>query len=100
MGIVVERELDEDEEQEDEDDTNKEGSDDHSEGWWLVVGRPKENDLVAIKRVTVPTNRARSKYRLDFEAPETPGDYEYACLMVCDSWVGADRQMALSFTVN
>ena len=41
------------------------------EGWWLVVGDPKTNSLISIKRLTL---QQKAKVKLDFVAP-SPGEY-------------------------
>lgn len=40
------------------------------EGWWLVIGDPKNNSLLSIKRLTL---QQKAKVKLDFVAPN-PGD--------------------------
>lgn len=39
------------------------------EGWWLVIGDPKNNSLLSIKRLTL---QQKAKVKLDFVAPN-PG---------------------------
>ena len=41
------------------------------EGWWLVVGDPKTNSLISIKRLTL---QQKAKVKLDFVAPSS-GEY-------------------------
>ncbi|CAA7040048.1 unnamed protein product [Microthlaspi erraticum] len=41
------------------------------EGWWLVVGDTKTNQLLAIKRVSL---QRKSKVKLDFTVPSEPGE--------------------------
>ena len=65
------------------------------EGWWLVVGDTKSNQLLAIKRVTLQ-RKARAK--LDFTAPAEPGKKSYTLYFMCDSYMGCDQEY--NFTVN
>jgi len=39
------------------------------EGWWVVIGDPKMNSLLSIKRLTL---QQKAKVKLDFVAP-SPG---------------------------
>ncbi|CAH9084541.1 unnamed protein product [Cuscuta europaea] len=65
------------------------------EGWWLVVGDPKTNQLLAIKRVSL---QRKSKVKLDFSAPGEPGKKSYTLYFMCDSYMGCDQEY--TFTVD
>ncbi|CAM9002212.1 unnamed protein product [Rhodiola kirilowii] len=65
------------------------------EGWWLVVGDTKTNQLLAIKRV--PLQR-KSKVKLDFSAPAEPGKKSYTLYFMCDSYMGCDQEY--NFTID
>lgn len=65
------------------------------EGWWLVVGDTKTNQLLAIKRVTF---QRKSKVKLDFDAPAEAGKKAYTLYFMCDSYLGCDQEY--SFTVD
>jgi pre-mRNA-splicing helicase BRR2 len=67
------------------------------ENWWLVVGEPKTNKLIAIKRVALGK---RSKVKLEFAAPEETGSYTYLLYFMCDSYLGCDQEYELSFDVK
>lgn len=41
------------------------------EGWWVVIGDPKTNSLLSIKRLTL---QQKANVKLDFVAP-SPGKY-------------------------
>ncbi|KAF3512320.1 hypothetical protein F2Q69_00009383 [Brassica cretica] len=47
------------------------------EGWWLVVGDTKTNQLVAIKRVSL---QKKAKVKLDFQVPSEAGEKPYTLL--------------------
>ncbi|KAL3845926.1 hypothetical protein ACJIZ3_003329 [Penstemon smallii] len=65
------------------------------EGWWLVVGDTKTNQLLAIKRVTLQRN---SRVKLDFTAPAEAGKKTYTLYFMCDSYLGCDQEY--TFTVD
>ncbi|KAH6769435.1 U5 small nuclear ribonucleoprotein helicase [Perilla frutescens var. frutescens] len=65
------------------------------EGWWLVVGDTKTNQLLAIKRVTF---QRKFKVKLDFDAPTEAGKKTYTLYFMCDSYLGCDQEY--SFTVD
>lgn len=65
------------------------------EGWWLVVGDTKTNQLLAIKRVSL---QRKSRVKLDFAAPAEAGKKTYTLYFMCDSYMGCDQEYA--FTVD
>ena len=65
------------------------------EGWWLVVGEPKSNSLISIKRLSL---QQKTKVKLDFVAP-TPGRHQYTLFFMSDSYMGCDQEYKLSFDV-
>jgi pre-mRNA-splicing helicase BRR2 len=58
--------------------------------WWLVVGETSTRQLHAIKRVTV--NRSLN-VKLDFTLPK--GVHALKLYAICDSYLGADHDIAL-----
>jgi len=69
---------------------------DKMESWWLVIGNPKANELVSIKRLTL---QKRAKVTLDFTAPP-PGDYTYTLYFMCDSYTGCDQEYEIKIHVE
>jgi len=67
------------------------------EGWWLVVGDPKNNLLISIKRLTL---KKKAKIQLDFTAPDVPGRHTYTLYFICDSWTGCDQEYELELNVT
>ncbi|XP_031472990.1 DExH-box ATP-dependent RNA helicase DExH12 [Nymphaea colorata] len=67
------------------------------EGWWLVVGDLKSNQLLAIKRVSL---QRKSKVKLDFSAPSEVGRREYWLYFMCDSYMGCDQEYAFEVDVK
>ncbi|CAN7132580.1 unnamed protein product [Brassica rapa subsp. narinosa] len=67
------------------------------EGWWLVVGDTKTNQLVAIKRVSL---QKKAKVKLDFQVPSEAGEKPYTLYFMCDSYMGCDQEYAFSVDVK
>ncbi|KAJ0087179.1 hypothetical protein Patl1_09317 [Pistacia atlantica] len=65
------------------------------EGWWLVVGDTKTNQLLANKRVSL---QRKSRAKLDFDAPADAGKKSYTLYFMCDSYMGCDQEY--NFTVD
>ena len=58
--------------------------------WWLVVGDPATKQLLVIKKVTVTKDL---KVKLEFTLPK--GRHRLKLYVICDSYVGADHDIAL-----
>jgi pre-mRNA-splicing helicase BRR2 len=67
-----------------------------SEGWWLVVGQPAANALVAIKKV--PLAQA-AVVRVEFNAPAAAGTAAYKLYLMSDSYVGVDQELDVEVNV-
>ncbi|OMO61847.1 hypothetical protein CCACVL1_23206 [Corchorus capsularis] len=59
------------------------------EGWWLVVGDTKTDQLLAIKRVCLAR---KAKVNLVFCAPSEAGRKTYMVYFMCDSFLGCDQE--------
>jgi len=66
-------------------------------GWWLVMG--EEDELFALKRISLPKNGGVFKTELQFLAPDEPGEYEYDVHLVSDSYIGLDQQQKVRVVV-
>lgn len=66
------------------------------EGWWVVIGDPKNNSLLSIKRLTL---QQKAKVKLDFVAP-SPGTYEYTLYFMSDCFMGCDQEYKFSINVG
>nr|BAM19613.1 similar to pre-mRNA-splicing helicase BRR2 [Papilio xuthus] len=64
------------------------------EGWWVVIGEPKSNSLLSIKRVSLGRS---ARLRLDFVSG-APGRHTYTLYFMSDSYLGADQEY--KFTVD
>jgi len=65
------------------------------EGWWLVVGEAKTNQLMAIKRISL---QRKAQVKLEFAVPTETGEKSYTLYFMCDSYLGCDQEY--SFTVD
>ena len=66
------------------------------EGWWVVVGDPKTNSLISIKRLTL---QQKAKVKLDF-IPPSPGSHSYTLYFMSDAYMGCDQEYKLSINVR
>ena len=66
------------------------------EGWWLVVGDTRSNQLLAIKRVAL---QRKSKVKLEFAAPAEAGKKTYTLYFMCDSYLGCDQEYSFSVDI-
>lgn len=64
------------------------------EGWWVVIGDPKNNSLISIKRLTL---QQKAKVKLDFVAA-SPGSHTYTLYYMSDSYMGCDQEY--KFTIE
>ncbi|GAB6023297.1 hypothetical protein CHUAL_008104 [Chamberlinius hualienensis] len=65
------------------------------EGWWVVIGDPKTNSLISIKRLAL---QQKAQVKLDFVAP-APGRYSYTLYFMSDSYMGCDQEYEISIDV-
>ncbi|KAH0568285.1 putative U5 small nuclear ribonucleoprotein 200 kDa helicase [Cotesia glomerata] len=64
------------------------------EGWWVVIGDPKTNSLLSIKRVNL---QQKARVKLDFVAPAV-GQHSYTLYFMSDAYLGCDQEY--KFTLN
>ncbi|KAJ2003158.1 Pre-mRNA splicing [Coemansia thaxteri] len=68
-----------------------------AEGWWAVVGDPKSQSLLAVKRVTVARHLSTV---LEFTAPsEVQGPVALKLFLMCDAYLGCDQEFDLQLNV-
>ncbi|KAL8139875.1 hypothetical protein V2J09_005896 [Rumex salicifolius] len=67
------------------------------EGWWLVIGDTKTNQLLAIKRVNL---QRKSKVKLEFAAPAESAKKTYTLYFMCDSYMGCDQEYTFSVDIK
>ncbi|XP_043468910.1 putative U5 small nuclear ribonucleoprotein 200 kDa helicase [Leptopilina heterotoma] len=66
------------------------------EGWWVVIGEPKSNSLLSIKRLTL---QQKAKVKLDFVAPAA-GQYSYTLYFMSDAYLGCDQEYQFTISVT
>lgn len=66
------------------------------EGWWVVIGQPKQNTLISIKRLTL---QQKARLKLDFVAP-APGTHNYTLFFMSDSYMGCDQEYKFSVSIH
>ena len=66
------------------------------EGWWVIIGDPKANSLISIKRLTL---QQKAKVKLDFVAP-SEGSYEYRLYFMSDAYMGCDQEYKVPLRVK
>ena len=66
------------------------------EGWWVVIGDPRNNALVSIKRQTL---LQKAKVKLDFVTP-SPGQHSYTIYFMSDSYTGCDQEYKFDIDVK
>ncbi|KAL3318570.1 hypothetical protein Ciccas_002773 [Cichlidogyrus casuarinus] len=67
------------------------------EGWWLVIGDSKANNLIAIKRLALSKS---AKMKLEFPAPSHSGKYEFTLFFMSDAYMGCDQEYQFSIDVK
>ncbi|TRZ02195.1 hypothetical protein DNTS_030428 [Danionella cerebrum] len=66
------------------------------EGWWVVIGDPKSNSLISIKRLTL---QQKAKVKLDFVAPVV-GVHHYTLYFMSDAYMGCDQEYKFNVDVK
>ena len=66
------------------------------EGWWVVIGDPKNNSLLSIKRLTL---QQQAMFKLDFIAPK-PGKHSYVLYYMSDSYLGCDQEYKFNVDIG
>jgi len=67
-----------------------------AEGWWIVIGDSKTNQLLAIKRVTLGR---KANSRLEFPAPGV-GEHAYQLYFMSDSYTGCDQEFPVTLHIK
>lgn len=67
------------------------------EAWWLLVGDPKTNALLSIKRVVL---QRKANIKLEFNAPENVGKHNLTLFFMCDAWAGCDQEYEFELDVG
>lgn len=69
------------------------------EGWWLVVGDPETNSLLAIKRLAL---QKKAKAKLTFELPQEISGTEknFMLYLISDSYLGVDQEYPVTVEID
>lgn len=68
---------------------------DKEEQWWVVIGQPKTNRLMGIKKVKIGEGL---NVCISFIAPEI-GSHECMVYLLCDSYLGADQGEKINLVI-
>lgn len=66
-------------------------------GWWILIGDPQNNHLLAIKKISFVRSHT---VKLEFATPAKPGTYRYTLYFMSDSWIGCDQEYELEVHVK
>lgn len=69
-----------------------------TEGWYLVVGSPKDNTVLMLRSVAIK-NEGATSLKLRFAAPEEAGKHKLMLYLMCDSYMGVDQEHAIELNV-
>lgn len=69
-----------------------------NEGWFLTIGDQENGELIALKRVSMKSNRNTNF--LIFNAPQKLGRCIYTIYFVSDCYIGFDQQFNIQFEVT
>ena len=67
------------------------------EGWWVIIGDPKSNSLLSIKRLTL---QQKARFVLDFVAPHRAGRHSYTLYFMSDSYLGCDQEYKFNLDIS
>ena len=98
--VKLERELDEDLSEEELASVGKVSAplfpEEKKESWWIVIGDASKNSLLALKRANFVQG---ASVKLEFLAPEDPGEYNLSLFCMSDSYLGCDQEYAVELNV-
>lgn len=72
------------------------------EAWWIVLGDPETDELLALKRISMrngpnETLTQRATTHISFETPERLGKNHYVLYLMSDGYLGLDQQVDIEF---
>ena len=68
------------------------------EGWFLTLGSADQQELLAMKRVTLP--RAKCSHQIAFVTPSHPCRLVLTFYLMSDCYVGLDQQLAIYLNIG
>jgi len=67
------------------------------ESWWVVIGESTKYELVGVHKVGGFGKKTEGKIK--FLAPAKPGVYSFTFYLICDGYLGCDKQKLLKIQV-
>ncbi|KAI8370380.1 Sec63 Brl domain-containing protein [Radiomyces spectabilis] len=72
------------------------------ESWWLILGDPATDELLALKRVSMrngpnETLSNKATTHITFETPAHLGKHNYTLYLISDGYLGLDQQVDIEF---
>jgi hypothetical protein len=67
------------------------------ESWWIVLGNPLNDELVALKRAVLRGKETRVK--IEFLTPDREGNHKYILFLISDGYLGIDQQEEVTIVV-
>ncbi|KAG0171135.1 hypothetical protein DFQ28_003899 [Apophysomyces sp. BC1034] len=72
------------------------------ESWWLILGDPEADELLALKRISMrngpnETLGDRVTTNVSFETPARLGKHTYQLYLISDGYLGLDQQIEITF---
>lgn len=72
------------------------------ESWWIVLGDPETDELLALKRLSMrngpnETLTSKASTSISFDTPERLGKHRYTLYLMCDGYIGLDQQVDIEF---
>ena len=72
------------------------------ESWWIVLGNPATDELLALKRISMrngpnETLSNKASTSISFETPEHLGKHSYTLQLISDGYLGLDRKVDINF---
>ncbi|KAJ1886808.1 Pre-mRNA splicing, partial [Kickxella alabastrina] len=68
------------------------------ENWWVVIGDPQNQALVAVKRLGMFNKHL--DVQVEFNAPEHVGTVKWKLFLMCDAFLGCDQEFDLEMDVQ
>lgn len=72
------------------------------ESWWIVLGDPETDELLAMKRLSMrngpnETLSNKATTHVTFETPARLGKHRYILFLMSDGYLGLDQQIDIEF---
>jgi activating signal cointegrator complex subunit 3 len=71
----------------------------NDEGFWLIIGNERIDELFALKRLRIPLH-SKAFCSLRFMPAEVVGNQSVSLYLISDSYLGLDQQYQVNFTIQ